>query len=123
MIPVNVCNCKVCQSMCKTPCLGTPKDINKLAENGFSDRLEGTLWGYGVVAGTHQDFVPMVQPRLEKDTGYCTFFKNGLCELHDLGLKPTEGALVSCRDKPVEKTEDLKNTTLYKVVAEWEKIM
>ena len=24
---------------------------------------------------------------------YCSFFHNGLCELHDRGLKPTEGRL------------------------------
>ena len=34
----------------------------------------------------------MIQARQEEN-GYCTFFRDGLCELHDLGLKPTEGRL------------------------------
>lgn len=36
--------------------------------------------------------IEMVQPRRE-DNGWCTFFHDGLCELHDKGLKPTEGRL------------------------------
>lgn len=35
--------------------------------------------------------VPMVQAKQE--AGGCTFFQDGLCELHAAGLKPTEGRL------------------------------
>ena len=35
--------------------------------------------------------VLMVQAR--RENGYCTFFRDGLCELHEAGLKPTEGRL------------------------------
>lgn len=35
--------------------------------------------------------IPMVQA-LQTEHG-CIFWKNGLCELHDLKLKPTEGRL------------------------------
>jgi hypothetical protein len=34
----------------------------------------------------------MVQAICE-DNGFCTFYHDGLCELHDRGLKPTEGRL------------------------------
>ena len=35
----------------------------------------------------------MVQPLFNEETGYCAFFKDGLCELHDKKLKPIEGKL------------------------------
>lgn len=35
--------------------------------------------------------VPMIQAKQEGD--WCTFFNDGLCELHESGLKPTEGKL------------------------------
>ena len=34
-----------------------------------------------------------IQAELIEETGFCTFFKNGLCTIHDAGLKPTEGKL------------------------------
>lgn len=40
--------------------------------------------------------IAMIQPT-EKD-GWCAFRQpDGLCELHDRGLKPTEGVLASCK--------------------------
>lgn len=98
------CSCQKCANMCrKTPCMGTPEDINNIAEAGYGDRLAGTIWA----AGTPYDIptVKMVQPRYEDDRGCCTFFKDGLCELHDLGLKPTEGRLATC-DQSKSTTPD-----------------
>ena len=109
--------------MCKTPCLGTPEDIMKLMEAGFSDRLAPTLWAVGVLYGTHKEPVKMMQPILDEETGYCTFFKDGLCTLHDLGLKPTEGAMAHCSQKgSITRIEYLHETPLYKVVKEWENL-
>lgn len=39
--------------------------------------------------------IPMVQPLFNEETGYCVFFKDGLCELHDKKLKPIEGKIIS----------------------------
>lgn len=85
------CNCIKCQSQCRVPCLGTPDDILKLIKAGYIDKLKITLWCVGVALGEFPVPIPMVQIE-QTDTG-CVFFKNGLCELHDLGLKPTEGRL------------------------------
>lgn len=87
-----VCNCERCKAQCHTPCLGTPEDINKLIEAGYQDRLEPTLWAVGMVLGLIDYPIKMVQARRE-DNGWCTFYHNGLCELHEKGLKPTEGRL------------------------------
>jgi hypothetical protein len=87
-----VCGCKQCQSQCHTPCLGTPEDIGKLIEAGYSDRLASTVWAVGLINGVTDKAVNMVQARQE-DNGWCTFYHDGKCELHDKGLKPTEGRL------------------------------
>ena len=59
------CKCSLCRMQCHTPCLGTPQDIERL--------------------------IPMIQAVAGDE--YCIFYHNGLCELHDKGLKPTEGRL------------------------------
>lgn len=76
---------------CHTPCLGTPQDIEKLIDAGYSDRLLPTLWGAGMIMGVIDFPVPMIQ--IASGDNYCSFFHDGLCELHDKRLKPTEGRL------------------------------
>lgn len=88
----SVCNCEQCKAQCHTPCLGTPEDINKLIEAGYQDRLAPTLWAAGMIMGLIDYPIKMVQAKRE-DNGWCTFYHDGLCELHDKGLKPTEGRL------------------------------
>ena len=86
------CRCLVCRMQCRVPCLGTPADIRRLIEAGYKDRLAPILWLAGMYAGQIRFPVPMVQPARGED-GWCAFFQNGLCELHERGLKPTEGKL------------------------------
>ena len=86
------CKCQKCKQQCKTPCLGTPEDILRLIKSGYKERLAITHWWVGIARGKLDFPVIMIQARQEEN-GYCTFFHDGLCELHDLGLKPTEGRL------------------------------
>lgn len=88
----SVCNCDRCKAQCHTPCLGTPEDIERLIKAGYGDRLALTEWVAGVLMGVCKEPIKMIQARLE-DNGWCTFYHDGLCELHDKGLKPTEGRL------------------------------
>lgn len=85
------CKCQQCKMQCVTPCLGTPEDIEKLIEAGYKDRLSVTEWAVGKLLGKIDYTISMVQA-IQTDNG-CTFFHDGLCELHSLGLKPTEGRL------------------------------
>lgn len=87
------CKCQLCKKQCDHPCLGTPSDIKKIIEAGFQDRLMPIIWTGAKNLGITDKEVPMVVPKQCQITGKCTFFKDGLCELHDLGLKPTEGRL------------------------------
>ena len=86
------CKCQKCKQQCKTPCLGTPEDILRLIKAGYKERLAITHWWVGIARGKLDFPVIMIQARQEEN-GYCTFFHDGLCELHDWGLKPTEGRL------------------------------
>ena len=87
------CACEKCRLQCHTPCLGTPEDIEKLIASGYGDRLALTEWRVGMMLGVIDRPVMMIQALVEGN-GWCTFRRpDGLCELHDKGLKPTEGRL------------------------------
>lgn len=85
------CSCEKCKAQCRNPCLGTPGDILRLIRAGYKDRLALTFWAVGMLHGEMNYPILMVQAI--RSGGYCTFFRDGLCELHELGLKPTEGKL------------------------------
>lgn len=86
------CKCQACKSQCKVaPCLGTPEDIEKIIDAGYIDRIKATDWATGIVIGIHPNVIEMYQA--DQEPQGCTFFKDGLCELHEKGLKPTEGKL------------------------------
>lgn len=85
------CKCSLCKEQCHTPCLGTPEDIERLIDAGYNDKLKLTCWAAGILLGVIDKPIPMIQPIAGNE--YCIFFHNGLCDLHDKGLKPTEGKL------------------------------
>lgn len=87
------CSCSGCKEMCiRTPCLGTPADILTLINNGYISQLSYVTWAAGLQFG--YPLIPMVQLRNKNGSG-CTMYSNGLCGLHEAGLKPTEGVLSS----------------------------
>lgn len=97
------CTCDKCKNMCKVPCIGTPKDIEAIIDAGYADRLKETMWMVGYLAVKEKP-IAMIQPT-EKD-GWCAFRRpDGLCELHDRGLKPTEGVLASCKPLSFYKSQ------------------
>ena len=111
-----VCKCKDCKKQCTTsPCLGTPEDIEKIIDAGYVTSIRATDWAAGVLMGVTPDVIEMFQPQ-QKESG-CTFFKDGLCELHSKGLKPTEGKL----SHHTIKTDNLNaNKSLsWNVAKEW----
>lgn len=109
------CTCPQCRTQCRTPCLGTPDDILRIILAGYKDRLAPTMWGVGMVLGRLPYPVPMVQAR--GIDGYCTFFRDGLCELHDLGLKPTEGRL--SHHTITQENLEFSRSLTWNVAREW----
>jgi hypothetical protein len=86
------CKCRLCKEQCRTPCLGTPEDILSLIEAGHGDKLYLTEWCVGIFVGKLYYSIRMVQALQTADG--CVFrMEDGLCLLHDSGLKPTEGKL------------------------------
>ena len=118
----NSCSCNICKSMCKSPCIGTPQEILNIIEAGHGDKLSLTQWAVGILLGTHEGIIPIVAPTYNEKTGFCSFYKDGLCELHSLGLKPTEGRFASCDDGklPIETMEEVLQTPALQVINEWE---
>lgn len=122
--PESECSCESCKKMCKRPCWGTPEDIQKIIDAGFGDRL-------GIDYMTNEDTSDtfMIQPVAK---GYeskkapfmpitkagCTFWKDGLCELHHLKLKPIGGRLAYHIQKDSEKERLLYSENAYKLVSE-----
>lgn len=104
--------------MCeRRPCWPTPDEAKRIKDAGFGDRLMIDYWvesptdikiecpaivGY---EGLNAPFIPV---------GRCTFLKDGLCELHDLGLKPLEGRVASCQGT-VEDSQAVRDF----IVSEW----
>lgn len=82
------CTCDKCKNMCEVPCIGTPKDIEAIIDAGYADRLKETMWMVGYLAVKEKP-IAMIQPTVKDE--WCAFRQpDGLCELHDRGLKPTE---------------------------------
>lgn len=79
------CKCKLCKQQCHTPCLGTPSDILKLMNAGYSDKLSFTDWKAGIVMGCTDHVVTMVQATVNGD--WCIFYHDGLCELPEMEHK------------------------------------
>ena len=107
--------------MCqRTPCLGTPQDILALIDAGYADKVCYTEWAAGMVLGHIDRPIPMVQIKsisVGKHDGCCVFFHDGKCELHESGLKPTEGKL-SHHEVSVRELQKDNNIT-YQVAIEW----
>ena len=111
------CTCRACKEQCRTPCLGTPDDIMKLIEAGYIDKLLPTGWVVGMMLGKIDHVIPMVQLK-KAENGFCVLYKDGLCLLHELGLKPTEGKL-SHHTIKAENTS-FRKLLSYNVAKEWE---
>lgn len=107
MKPIS-CKCQLCKSQCKVPCKGTPEDMIKIIAAGYADRVMKI------------DFqgVQIITPLYDKNKQSCTFFTNGLCELHESGLKPTEGKL----SYHTTETFNYKKSISRFVMQEWETI-
>lgn len=125
------CDCEKCSQMCQASCCGTPEDINKLIEAGYADRLMLDDWPGDAdilkpaLKGYESESAPWEVATKEG----CTFWKNGKCELHISGLKPTQGklALHSLSEDQEQYISELLRDSWNTILAEeiiekWKKI-
>lgn len=114
---LSFCKCNECKKQCATPCLGTPNDIEKIIDAGYGHKIFATDWWVGVIMKATNRPIFMFQAELVEETGFCTFFENGLCKIHDAGLKPTEGKL-SHHSTKIENFKFNKSLS-WQIAKEW----
>ena len=106
VVPDSVCSCKKCQGMCEArACWATPAEAQAIIDAGLGHRLMRDWWCGSPIVKKDDDYndtsllVPAQVGHEGQDAsssifpkGRCTFLSDdGLCFLHDLGLKPSEG--------------------------------
>jgi hypothetical protein len=99
------CSCNTCKDMCHTaPCIGTPEEMAALVTAGFKDDLINTTIKHEKVKVTlGMPSVTIIGIKFDNKKQKCVMLNDdGLCKLHSLGLKPTEGRFANC------KTTELK---------------
>lgn len=109
MKPVS-CKCNLCKKQCQAPCFGTPEDMIKIIGDGYKDRVVALEF-----KGTK-----VLAPKYDNEKKSCTFFTNGLCELHDSGLKPTVGKL--SHHSTDASNFNPKKSIHHFVMKEWEQV-
>jgi hypothetical protein len=112
------CDCPECRAMCtRRPCWPTPADAERLVAAGFGRRLMREWW----FDHSHEKTVFLLTPALAgreggespvHPAGPCTFLTaDGLCELHAVGLKPSEGRRALCHNRtPVDLHQRIGQT-------------
>ena len=106
------CFCKTCQGMCKkVPCIGTPDEMEKIIDAGFASKLMiQDFVGTNVLCPAA---VGNEMSTRDYNNGKCSFQdSNGLCVLHDLGLKPYEGRMAYHCNTKVQKETDTRWDTV-----------
>lgn len=129
------CDCDQCKRMCHAPCCGSVEDFEKLIDAGYGDRLmfddlPSTVDGGDLLKPALKDHEGQKAPWQTRTLRGCTFWnENGHCELHDLGLKPTQARLVQHGEDgfDVEKyaaisKEDWESPRGLAVIERWKKI-
>ena len=89
------CDCERCSSMCQAPCCGTPADMKALMDAGYGKRVmfDNLPGGNDMLKPALKGHEGKIAPWEVHSIKGCTFWKKGKCELHSLGLKPTQGKL------------------------------
>lgn len=116
------CTCDTCKGMCEhRPCWPTPDGAEALIEAGYAERLMLDKYidlDYSQSEWGESYFIGVLCPASEGHEGRdapgtfwgdykgCVFHTGeGLCELHDAGLKPLEGRIARCTDSMSEEVE------------------
>lgn len=97
------CQCAECRSYCLRPCWPTPDEAMALIDAGYAHRLMLDWWQddnapIAILCGALKGHEGQITPYWPKSAGGCTFYVNGLCQLHNLGLKPLEGRVAHHTD-------------------------
>ena len=116
LIPECECRCKLCREACEeAPCWGTPMEIEDLINAGYGKYLAAYIvepGSYNIANYRGAEPVTVIAPAQHGRTRYtnkssirssfrgrCVFLHgkgtHEICEIHSVGLKPTEGRITS----------------------------
>lgn len=125
------CDCEKCSFMCHAPCCGTPDDMEALMDAGYGNRLmyDGLPGGEKMVKPALRGFEGQDSPWQTSSVNGCTFWRDGRCELHSSGLKPSQGKLAIHDQKESDRTEvcefierSWRAKKAEKTIKRWEKL-
>jgi len=127
------CSCHKCSSMCHSPCTGTPEDMEAIMDAGYGDRLMYDDWPCDkcadIIKPALKGYEGKMSPWETSSIPGCTFWKDGKCELHSLGLKPTLAKLVIHDQSDEEQAQisdficqSWETEKAKKVIEKWKKI-
>lgn len=121
--------------MCEEkPCHGTPEEIQRLIDAGYSNRL-ALYFCQNYSLKPKLEYVEYIAPSPLIEQRQCTFLKDKRCELHASGMKPLEGRVVwhgktDIRGVPVPKGYTLReyiaslwvNESAQRLVDSWKRL-
>ncbi len=90
--PSEPCGCDVCRGYCMRPGWWTVEEARRAVIAGYAPRMMLELSPdrtFGVLAPAFRGCERSVALQVFAKNG-CTFFRHGLCELHETGLEPLE---------------------------------
>ena len=99
------CDCDECRDMCKRPCWPTVDEAQAIIDAGYGDYLMSDYHDPGdretvyILCGRLKDHDKFSAPDWPSSEAGCVFQVDGLCLLHDDGLKPLEGRAALCDAK------------------------
>ena len=92
--PSEPCSCEVCRNYCSRPGWWTVEQAKAAVNSGYSNRMMIEVSperDFGVLSPAFKGCEGGIALQKFSETG-CNFYKNGLCELHPIGLLPLECA-------------------------------
>lgn len=103
------CSCDKCQALCRRPCWPTPTEVQRLVAAGYGPQLMLAWWERPhsrrgtvlvlcpAVPGHEGFYAPGPEDWDHYEATRCCIMQtpDGLCQLHDVALKPLEGRLAT----------------------------
>jgi len=90
--PSEPCSCEICRSYCLRPGWWTVEQAKEVINSGYSNRMMVEVSperDFGVLSPAFKGCERGIALQKFSKNG-CNFYKDGLCELHPIGLLPLE---------------------------------
>lgn len=119
------CTCETCEKMCERPCWLRPAEAKALIQAGYGRRLMADYWVNAdgpdtwLLSCALKEYESRTAPFWPAGKLGCTFWLNGRCELHALGLKPLEGRVHDHETGPHIEADESTISVHEAIMHEW----